>query len=218
MREFRSRQYDVGEAERTSIVPLQGIVDALANSSCQGVVYSGSYFEPGEGGPGAGADALPYARCKAKAWQELKKICDSRAIPASKIVIPNPIGPLENEDRLIPGLIQKARASESMRLMSPRSVSDNLPVRDLARKYVQVAEKLIAGGTGVFRPSGWVCDTQSFVETVSRELLTKRLRIPPIKIECATEANPKMLKNSEPEKIDLDQLWDEYAEWVKRGF
>jgi nucleoside-diphosphate-sugar epimerase len=217
MKDFRSPHYDVERAEVENIAPLDSLVRALARSGCQGVIYSGSYFEPGEGGPGAAAsDPTPYAKMKNRCWHRLRELCEENRIAVSKVVIPNPIGPSENEDRLIPMLLQKSKNAEPLRLTSPKSVADNLPVRSLAACYARVADDLSRGAPQIARPSGWICDTQHLVGTVSKELIEKRLGMPSVLLELQN-AEPKTFRNSEPCSYDLNQLWDDYANWLKNS-
>jgi UDP-glucose 4-epimerase len=102
MENFRNKDYDLTQAEAVGIEPLLKIVDALAKASCAGMIYSGTYFEPGEGGQAEDAPATPYAISKKKVWKHLLNETQKASLPISKVVIANPIGPFENEDRMIP--------------------------------------------------------------------------------------------------------------------
>jgi nucleoside-diphosphate-sugar epimerase len=219
MKDFRSQKYDSAQAIEVGLKPLPAIVDALAESGCQGIIYSGSFFEPGEGGVSRTSVPTPYAESKKAVWEELQKLAGEKRIPVSKMVIPNPIGPFENEDRLIPQMIEKSKQGQPFRLGAPASVSDQLPITYLAQDYVRLAEGLIQGKSQMARPSGWVCSVEELVHTVNQELIVKRLGLPPCSIETAEKPGiPTSFINSQNERegIQWSEVWDHYAEWVQR--
>ena len=219
MESFRSPQYDTARADAVGLDPLVGILDALRESGCRGIIHTGSYFEPGEGGQPETATATPYAVSKRKVWLEMKRLAAERGIPLAKCVIPNPVGPLENEDRLLPMMISKARAGEPLMLSSPKSQGDQLPVFELARCYLKLAEGLIGGaGPQVARPSGWVSEIEAWVEHVNAELIVKRLGLPGLRIEKGSAPSTAQHRNSEPVSVDWPAFWGRYAaeyrKWV----
>lgn len=223
MDNFRSADYDEKEAFDTGIRPLEGLVKALQASGCLGIIFSGSYFEPGEGGDrSADIARTPYARSKKLVWDELSKLCKAHRVPLSKVVIPNPIGPFENEDRVIPILIKRSIEGAPLQLFAPDSLSDNLPVWALARVYADVAEKLLMGVEKLARPSGWVVSAKDFVEVINSELVVKNLKQPLCKIEVTPNGKPPMsFENPRAERMELnlDQCWAQYAaELRKTGY
>lgn len=219
MENFRSPQYDREQAIEVGLKPLPSIVEALAEVGCRGIIFSGSFFEPGEGGEARTSAPTLYAESKKWVWDELRKHAGEKGIPVSKMVIPNPIGPFENEDRLIPQMIEKAHTGQSMRIDSPSSVSDQLPVEFLARGYVRLAEQLLSGKGEIARPSGWTCTVKELVETVNAELIAHRLSLPAIPVELPEKPRPPTLFVNSPderESIDWNEVWDHYADWTKR--
>lgn len=215
MHEFRKPEYDTEKAEKTCIKPLNRMAEALAYAGCKAIVYSGTYIEPGETRPDFLSSLTPYSLTKAKAWNELKNICTQNRLLLSKVVIPNVIGPMENEDRLIPVMIQKARKNETLILSSPNTISDNIPASELAKSYANVCEQLLKSAPCIVKPSGWICDTESLVEVVSKELIINRLKLNPLKVEKKEDSQPKMKPKTHYSTVLPEQFWDGYAEWAQ---
>jgi len=220
MEAFRAPNYDGTRADAVGLAPLPGLLDALRESGCAGIVHSGTFFEPGEAGniPDGKRRATPYGESKLRVWEALAKAAPARCLRLAKMVIPNPIGPLENADRLIPVMIAKTRAGEPLEIRRPDAVSDYLPADTLGRRYVAAAERLLAGETGfALRPSGMVADVPTFVDTVQRELIVKRLGIPavPPRIVPAADDGTAFVSFRNPaaeaEIVDWPAFWDWYA-------
>jgi UDP-glucose 4-epimerase len=211
MEAFRSADYDVVHADAVGLAPLDDLVAALAEVGCRGILHSGTYFEPGEGG-GTGR-STPYGESKARVWAALCAAAQHRGVPVAKVVIPDPIGPLENEDRLIPTLIARARAGASIELRAQDAIADHLPADALARCYVALAARLLSGESGVVvRPSGRVARLFDWFDELNRELVSKRLRLAPVaaKLAVSTQAAAS-LRNSETVAVDWAAFWDWYA-------
>jgi UDP-glucose 4-epimerase len=211
MEAFRSPDYDVPRADAVGVAPLDHLIAALADAGCRGIVHSGTFFEPGEGGSTMRATA--YGDSKARVWTALCTAAARDGVPLAKVVIPNPIGPLENEDRLIPTVIARARAGAPIELRAPDAVSDHLPADALARCYVALAERLLAGETGVVvRPSGRVARLADWFDELNRELIGKRLGLPPVAAKLAPLLeDATSLRNSEIVTVDWTAFWDWYA-------
>ena len=220
MDNFRGADYDEKKATEIGIRPLEDLVKALTAAHCKGIVFSGSYFEPGEGGP-ASAEFVrtPYARSKKLVWDELVKLCKSYCLPLSKVVIPNPIGPFENEDRVIPIMIKRSLDGSALQLFAPDSFSDNLPVWSLARVYAEVAEELLKGGPErIARPSGWLEAAKEFVEAINAQLIVKHLGQSPCLVEIKPNGKPPMsYENPEAERLtlNLNECWAQYAKELR---
>lgn len=218
MTAFRAPDYDVARADAVGLAPLPGLLDALAESACTGIIHSGTFFEPGEGGnrPDGQRRATPYGESKRRVWRALAEGAAQRNLPLAKLVIPNPIGPLENADRLIPTLIAKARAGQALEIRRPEAVSDYLPADVLGRRYVAAAEQLVAGARElVLRPSGLIADVPRFVAEVQQELLARRLGLaplPPRLVPTPDDGSSFVsFRNTEPETVDWPAFWDRYA-------
>lgn len=224
MVDYRLPTYDYERAVKTCIDPLPMLMDSLSRSGCKGVIHSGSYYEPGEGGELNTPDrTTPYARSKKAVWDALVSLTTAQSLPLSKVVCPDPIGPLENEDRLIPSLLRHARAGEPFPLRSPEGTGDHLPVGILAKKYVEAAEALLRGQTGTVRPSGWAGRNRDWIQFVNQELISRQLNLLP----CLIQVGPGGLNNSgekpmgfqnppsEQVEINWEAFWREYADWLR---
>lgn len=218
MEEFRSPNYDVERSRQIGLYPLEKIVKALAKSKTRGILYSGTYFEVGEGGKSPSEAVTPYAMTKTEVGQRLQEITTALGLPLSKIVIPNPVGPLENADRLIPYLLDSARRRSLVVLRSPQALMDVIPIRVLARQYVSTVEQLVAGEAKTIRPSGWVGSVESWVKKVNEELIENRLQqnAAPIQFESSLSVTNSLANpSSERVPISWGEEWDHYALFIR---
>ncbi len=218
MEAFRSPAYDVARARAVGLVPLPDLVAALARQQAAGILYSGSFFEPGEGDNSAAAPATPYARSKREVWDALTRHAGDAGLPLSKVVIPNPVGPLENDDRLVPSLIRSSLNRAPFVLGAPDAISDYLPVSVLARIYVAVARDLLAGRSQIRRPSGQVATTGEWGRSVCRELIGDALGLEPCPLTEASRGPATCFRNPDRERepIDWKSVWSDYAAWITR--
>ena len=188
-----------------------------------GVIYSGTYFEQGEGGQvWQRTAATPYARSKALIWDALRRGCESRGLRPGKVVIPNPVGPLENDDRLIPCMIRHAEARTALQLQAPGQLVDHVPIDDLAADYIRLATQLLTSSEqAIVRPSGRISTTLDWVQFAGRELLEKRLGLP----RCRLEYDPLPLRARvqdsgstvlEIASINWAKIWDSYTGHLSR--
>ena len=231
MDRFRSPDYDVQTALATGLHPLERLVKALAQSGCRGVVYSGSYFEPGEGGQSISAGVTPYAETKRQIWLTLKELVDRSQMPLAKVVIPNPIGPGENPDRLIPLLVQKSGfggGNETLELKAPSATAENLPVQLLAEVYEMAIQDFAAAGEDAslipvfYRPSVGPMTHLDFVHLVNQALLVKELGRAEVPISTAAPApgfSPTSYHNGNElrMRVQWDSFWKDYAAQLKQG-
>jgi len=217
MEEFRSPSYDHARARKISLDPLAQTLKTLKEVGCRGVLYSGTYFEPGEGGLENSGEPTPYARSKNETWKALENLCSEHGLLLSKVVIPNPIGPFENSDRLIPQMIRAARAKAPFTLGSPDTVGDQIAVTALSKTYLMAAENLLKNRSGVYRPSGFQGPLRAWVEKIQSEFLVSKLKLEKTKIEFGNQPARNLVNRSdEVNKVDWAQVWDHYAEWLAR--
>jgi len=181
MEGFRARDYRVEAAEQVALLPLPALFDGLTSAGVRQVIHSGTYFEPGEGGPLRTSPPTPYAEHKARTFRAVEEACQSRGLALTKIVIPAPIGALENEDRLTPQVIRAAERGQPFVLGAPNAVMDVVPGCALAELYAReaLAEPRPASlGTRVLRPSGWAVTVGDWIAWVREHVLTA-LRLEP---------------------------------------
>jgi UDP-glucose 4-epimerase len=211
MENFRGPDYDTQKSTAIGIKPLTKIIEALSRKGCSGIIYSGTYFED--------YASTPYALSKKEVWNHLLAETEKVHLPLSKVIIANPIGPFENEDRMIPIMVKKARAGETVKLTAPQAVGDQVSVWDLAKAYVSAADALFTGGEAkILSPSGSVESVLDFVNRVNQGLIQKELGLAPCTLEIANNAaNPTRFENpaSERKPIDWPVFWKEYARSVR---
>ncbi|PWU14007.1 MAG: hypothetical protein C5B49_13885 [Bdellovibrio sp.] len=191
MTHFRSPEYNLTRAHAVGLAPLPEIIQALGENQCGAVIFSGSYFEAGEGGQAADAPVSPYARSKTQVWHLLQELCARARMPLLKVVIPNPIGPFENDDRLIPSLIRSARSGTEFHLQTPLDQADNLPVTAVAETYADAVARGLRGESAILRPSAGAESNESLGQRVNDELIVKRLHLPAVSIRKPSAEVPK---------------------------
>ncbi|MGE0615709.1 MAG: NAD-dependent epimerase/dehydratase family protein [Bacteriovoracia bacterium] len=216
MEKFRRPDYDVARADAVGIPPLGGLVRALKAVPAKGIIYSGTAIEPEESG--ATGTPTPYALSKQRVWHELQKL-SAPELTLSKVIIPNPVGPLENDDRLIPQMIRIAQASSAadavLKVEAPQATMHNLSVADLARGYIQAARDFDRGGTQVVRPTGVVCSVREWVEFVNEMLLVRAMALPPCPVtwgnSAAANPAPPSAGTENLRRAFPAEFWAEYA-------
>lgn len=146
-------------------------VRSMARAGVKRVVMTGTYFEPGEGGPLAPdhPDRSPdaYGVAKRLASMALEEACRENGIFFSKFVIPNPFGPGEPRDKFVS---QAARAwfrGEEFVVRTPAYIRDNIHVGVLARCYARFVGELTQARR--MAPSGQVSSMGVFADTVAAE-------------------------------------------------
>ncbi len=174
MEDFRARDYRVEAAEQVALLPLPALFEALTQAGVRQVLHSGTYFEPGEGGPLRTSPPTPYAEHKARTFRAVEAACEERGLALTKIVIPAPIGALENEDRLTPQLIRAAESGQPFVLGAPKAVMDVVPGESLAEVYVRAAlteRSGLSAPVRVLRPSGWAVTVEEWIAWVHQHVL-----------------------------------------------
>lgn len=217
MHDFRSNKYDLNRARSIGVVPLPAIVEQLVSSGCKGVIFSGTYCEPGEGEGQSAIHSSPYALSKREVWDKLQELCVRQGLPLSKIVIPNPVGPLEDPERLTPSLLQAASVGKPFVVHAPQSMIDFIPIQCLASAYVESVRQLCKGKFGIRRPSGWTGTVGQWTEKVLTEVAYRRLRWPTAELSFGSEPVSEILRNPETEKVDCNwtAFWDDLAEDIR---
>lgn len=164
MKNYRSSDYEFDKAVEFGKSQADIIIRSLKSVNAKGIIYTGSYFEAGERGSQLNNVVTPYAASKTEVYNYLKSQCELHGLMLGKVVIPNPIGPLENLDRLIPTVVRKTLCKEKVSIPNPNLIANNIDVRKLADNYVSVAlqsnfDKVEA------RPDGWMISTGALLQT-----------------------------------------------------
>jgi len=218
MANFRSPNYDNEAMKKTCMDPLADLVSALKESGVRLVVYSGSFFEPGEGGERPKESITPYSASKKQVWDLLQTTCNEMGILLSKVVIPDPIGALENNDRLIPILIKKSLKKEPIVVSTPLAQSDHLPIEYLVESYKSVIEKGLQGQALTVRPSGWQGTLIDWIEFVNKELLVNAFHLKGCEVQISASISQGVsYLNPTKEKVLIDwpENFKQYAKIVQ---
>lgn len=214
MVDFRSPNYDLARSRRVGLEALPGLVEASAKAGAKGIIATGTYFES------LPKEISPYGFSKKEVWASLGSLCAKAKLPLSKIIVANPIGPLENNDRLIPTLVRMSRAGAKFELRTPRAISYSLPATTIAQSYVQAAEDLVTHGKSeTLSPSAGPISNSDLVDEVLRELVTSRLGLKACEVERIDNGEPDRSLPFVPANttVDWKLFWDDYAKLIRES-
>lgn len=216
--DFRKPGYDPLAAAAAGTAGLGRLLDA---SRCRAALVTGSVFEADEGIGDAPLPAVGgYGLAKTLAWQTARFEVERRGLTLGKLTIAHPFGPLE-KDGLTRGLLEAWAKNAPARIQHPRLVRDLVPVRWLARAYLELARDLVILARPLRRtPSGFAEPLGAFatrMATALRPLLGRR---------CAIDAASGPAPSDEPavrigchplsELADHDEvatMWHAYAKF-----
>lgn len=212
MTNFRSPQYDLERARQVGINALPELVEALKQCGVKGVIYSSTYFDQ------ASKEVSPYGYSKREVWNKLESLCKDANIPVSKVVIANPIGPFENEDRVIPQMILASLERKPFEMRSPSGFSYPIPVTELAESYTRAMAELSKGVARVFSPSLGPMSNRELAQTALQELIERRLEIRPCELRFGSEVAPKFEFTEANVSCNWTRFWNFYADHYRREF
>lgn len=160
---YRSPDFDIDHAVRTATHQLKTVMQTLKDMECPLFIHTGSIFERSDALPAFS----PYGEAKTRTWEQLARAAQEFDIPIAKILIPNPVGPFENDDRMIPLFVRMWREGKRPKITTPDTVWDFLPAPWLANRYVELATG--AGDNSkdsarVLSPSGYQDSVLKFVK------------------------------------------------------
>ena len=231
MERYRQPDYDLTQALRVSALPLPQVLPFFQKNGGRLWIHSGTIFEPDEGAHGQPSPALsPYGASKNMVYQLLRYYANQLRLPLLKVIIPNPIGPFENGDRMIPLFIQQWKNGQTPKLTTPWLVRDNIPASWLASCYSRKALELLkaspeqtASLETVFRPSGIISTLMDFTRLLSDEM-SSRLKIQtPLQMSETPTDQPLVRTNTEDAcaYLGLDRstamkdFWNELARYYE---
>lgn len=138
---YRSDDFNVIKHLETNLLQIKELVKTLKENNCRLFIHSGSSFEPGEEYSKYGLS--PYGVAKKMVWELTLFWCHKYSLPIVKVVVPNPYGSLENEDRLLPIFSKAIKNGEAVQLREAEVVRNNIRAEVLAKSYldaVKIAE------------------------------------------------------------------------------
>jgi nucleoside-diphosphate-sugar epimerase len=166
---YRSPDFNFEESAIKGLHNAAKLMACLKENGCKGLIHSGTVFEANQNLPAMS----PYGLAKGKVWEGLKTECKNAKLSLSKIVIANPIGPFENDDRLIPVFARMWREGKTPSLTTPGQSWDNVPAPWLAAVYLDEAKRLMDSPAGLLRerrPSGFTISNEELVGRIAKEL------------------------------------------------
>lgn len=182
----------------------------LSREGCKGIVYSDSIFS------GCGSIICdgtvpfsPYGKAKLEIGNRLERLCKKHQLQFWRVVIPNPIGVLDNP-KLLKHVFNAWKRKQTPTLFSPHLIRDNLPVGVLAKHYLKVCEYILEGRSGISNPSGWVCSVQELVERAGREWTGRTGLAAPVRIEVKHDSQPILLHNTSTMLTETDDWSEDY--------
>ncbi len=134
---YRSEDFDFLKHLEINLKNIKHLIQALKDNKCKLIIHSGSAFEPN--GDYSKYGVSPYGVAKKMVWDMLVFLCQKYKIPTSKIIIPNPYGLLENQDRLLAVFNQKLKREENIDLYNSAEIRNNIKAQDLADYYLKAA-------------------------------------------------------------------------------
>jgi UDP-glucose 4-epimerase len=227
---YRDPGFDYLASVAATVNNAKSVFERLAASKTKVFIHSGSIFEPDEGTERAGIEGSSpavsiYGVSKNLAWQTLRYFAELNAVPITKIIIPNPVGPFENPDRLVPYFVQQWMQGKVPTLTTPHLVRDNLPAQWLAEAYVEEIKSRLENPISetaqplvkTVRPSGFAMTNLDFINLVIRNLKAAGFRHEcPIKVVEKPSSEPLVRENTtqRPELRSSeaeDRFWSEYT-------
>jgi UDP-glucose 4-epimerase len=152
------------------------IADSLMKMSGEGLrgcVYTGTFFEAGEGGvPGNPSAASPYALSKQLSAQIIRFWTEHLGLAFGRYIVPTPFGPYE-EPRFASYLARTWLAGDVPTVRAPAYVRDYVPVDLMAKDYAKFCGRLLkenAAGALQCRPSYFPDTNLAFANWLAREL------------------------------------------------
>lgn len=155
---YRDPSFDPDKAYQSATSGLGRALREFQAGGGKHLIHSGTVFEPVDGLPAQS----PYGFAKTRVAETFETAAAEAGLSFTKVFIANPVGPFENEDRLIPLFVRKWKAGERPTLSAPKILWDNVPATWLAHRYVDAAEA--ASAPRVLRPSAYRISLKSFVD------------------------------------------------------
>ncbi len=226
IRGYRSPDFDYLGSISRSLNNVQAVFAELKKQNCELIIHTGSIFERGEGSLAEDTEALTvYGLCKTMVWDGIRYFAHVERLRVSEVVIPNPVGPMENIDRLIPDFITSWKKGETPVLKAPALIRDNIPAPWLANVYLEEAKHVLTRNERVriLRPSAYVLSNKDFIELFIRKAKEYGTRLNlDLEIKPAPTSVPLKRINSDPvpekkdpEKVDLFwKTWFENLELI----
>jgi UDP-glucose 4-epimerase len=220
---YRSPDFNWIQSVQESTFHAEKVFSTLKSVGCKRVIHSGSIFEPDEGEETPSPAISIYGVSKKLSWEVLRFYARKSEIPLSKVIIANPIGVFENEDRLVPLFVKTWRAGKSPVVRTPHLVRDNIPAPWLAQAYLEEIQKTVLPHNSasvdvcVRRPGGFRESNVDFVKRISSEFGKRWGTQLSFDVIPQTTAEPVRRVNTEPvsQISQPSQVTAFFDQWVQ---
>lgn len=223
--DYKSPDFNPLAAAETAVAGLPAMLSEFRKAGGKALVFSGTYFESGQGTEGEAAPAFsPYAVSKTLSGELARFYAEQRGLGFTKFVMPNPFGPYE-ERGFTRYLAAEWLAGRTPAVKTPDYLRDNMPVPLMARDYVRaVQESAESPRYRSIRPSGYTGRQGDFaLEFAAR--LSPHLGDCPLKLETQKDfAEPCVRLNApashapEWSPLEADIFWTELADFYRSEF
>lgn len=217
---YKSRAFDFAKALEKNTYRLPAVLNHLQAKDCHRILWTGTVFEPGEGGSPDNQAVSPYGLSKGLTWQAFRYFAESTGMRLGKFVISNPFGPYE-EHRFTSYFIRSWVDGTIPTVNTPSYIRDNIHVRLLAQNYRFFAESLPSHpGIEFCRPCGYIETQAEFTRRLSHEM-SRRLSIDcPFQLKEETDFSEPLVRfNAGPSKTadwNEARAWDALADFYRR--
>lgn len=212
---YRSPDFDALAASASNCRNVRSVLTALADRGCRKVIVTGSVFEPFEGiGDPEQRAFSPYGLSKHIAFEIFRYETQRLDLALGKFVIPNPFGPLEDQNRFVSYLAREWSAGKTPSVATPVYVRDNIHVDLLAWEFRSFCERTAAEPhAGKATPSGYIESQGSFALRVAAELSRRLGRELQVKLADQKEFPEPLIRTNYAPSAIRQPAWDEAAAW-----
>jgi len=178
---YRSEDFDFLKHLEVNLKHVKALIKSLKQNGCKLFIHSGSAFEPGGSPSGRGIlegsyslyGISPYGVAKKMVWDMLAFWCNKEGLNAVKIIIPNPYGHLENEDRLLPIFAASIKSGKPVQLSNASDVRNNIRGEKLAEYYLEACNLALnetsPASISEVQPIGHIETQEQFVKRALQE-------------------------------------------------
>lgn len=210
----KAADFPVLEAVHNNTRGIERIVEHLASQGAPPIIWTGTYFEAGEG---QGSQPLrnfsPYALSKQLSWEYIRFYCEQVGLPIRKFAMPNPFGPWEGKG-FTSYLAKTWLAGNVAEVKTPDYIRDNAPVDLLAQTYVQYVSSIVHGSAQTTcSPSFYAGTQRDFALRFAEELK------PRLGVDCALTFAEQVQFDEPKERLNCEKssmsglVWNEVAFW-----
>ena len=187
------------------------ICAALVENGCRGILYSDSFFAgSGNVDTDGRVPFSSYGTAKKRVGDRLEADCQQSGLAFWRMVIPNPIGPLD-KPKLLHSLWSAWAEGRKAKLHAPHLIRDHIPVDLLAKAYLRILPDLYERKSGISNPSGWICTVEELTLQAGEYWTHHTGRKAAYTIEARPIQQPAVLANTE-------SIWALAPEWSESAF